>query len=310
MLVQLRSRRPDADVEALLGTRVRPEDVLLRVEGNATLFKPTGERLLTLRRGAVSKAAADAAYPFLHWLRNVKTNNRGHYGASGRVNKRLLADGRVSRTTITGQPVRSAVVGSADRYARIPYCRACAANTERPEEWAACLPYIQEVAQIYRSVAPDRYAAQMAAAGKTHPAYVIQGTPFTTLTANNSFAGGCHRDAGDLPAGFGVISVLRLGQYRGCELVFPAFGASVDLQDRDVILFDPHEVHGCTPFYDTVGPEGDPDHGGWERISVVFYFRTGMLECLSPEAERERAKSLRGALGTAESSDAAEEDEG
>jgi hypothetical protein len=280
----------------MLGRRMLPQDIVLKAEGDCTVYKPSGERLLTLRRAAVNREAADAAYPFLHWLRNRKTNNRGHFGASGR-NKRVLASGQLSRTNIGGQPVASAVVGSSDRYARIPYCRACAASMERPEEWAACFPYVQQVARVFESVAPDRYAAQMVAAAKTHPAYVVPGTPFTTLTVNNTFAGGCHRDAGDLPEGFGIISVLRQGSYRGGELVFPRFGVAVDLQDRDVIAFDPHEVHGNTPIHGAVGPAGDPDHGGHERISVVFYFRTGMLDCLSPAEERERAKNLRGALG-------------
>jgi hypothetical protein len=307
--VQLRSQRPAAEVEAMLGKHLAPEDIPVRLDGDGTVFKPTGERLLTLRRGAVSKSAADAAYPFLHWLRRATTYNRGDYAGAATPNghanldpatgRRIKADGTLANTVERGK-VRSAVVGSMDRYARTPFCRECALSAERPEEWAACRPFVQEVARVFAEVAPERYAAQLAAAAKTHPAYVIPSTPFTTLTVNNCVAGACHRDAGDYAPGFGVMAVLRYGQYRGCDLGFPRYGVGVDLCDRDVICFDPHEVHGNTPLFDTIGPEGDPDHGGWERISAVAFFRTGMLECLSPAEECARAKTLRGALGPVE----------
>jgi hypothetical protein len=304
VLIQLRSRRPADDVERLLATPARPDQVTVRLEGDGTLFKPSGERLLTLRRAAVSPEAAEVAYPFLHWLRKGVTYNRGDYAGRGtpsgfitdpKTGRRIKGDGTLSRTRESGK-VRSVVVGCLDRSPRTPFCRECALSGARPEAWAACGPFVREVADVFRAVAPDRYAAQAAAAAKVYPSYVIPGTPFTTLTVNNCVSGAYHRDAGDYAPGLGVIAVLRQGTYRGCDLVFPAYGAAVDLGDRDVILFDPHEVHGNTPFRDTVGPEGDPDHGGWLRISVVFYLRTGMLDCLAPAAERERAKHLRGAL--------------
>lgn len=149
---------------------------------------------------------------------------------------------------------------------------------------------IQETARVFEQHAPERYAKQLEAAKRTHPAYVIPETPFTTLTVNNCVSGGYHTDAGDYEPGFGCIAVFRRGSYRGCLLGFPAYGVAVDLKDRDVLLFDPHEVHGNTPFEDTVGFEGED----WERISIVFYFREKMLECLSPAEELERAKRIRG----------------
>jgi hypothetical protein len=88
------------------------------------------------------------------------------------------------------------------------------------------------------------------------------------------------------------MAVFRRGRYDGAQLVFPKYGVAADLRHGDVVFFDPHEVHGNIPFRDGVGAEGVD----WVRISMVFYFRTKMLECLSPEAELERAKRLRGAI--------------
>jgi hypothetical protein len=288
--VQLRRKAMvNEQVEALVGTHAKPEHIALRAERDVAVFKPDGGHLLTLRREAVSLNAVEQAYPFLHGLRKQTTRNRGDYGGLGREQP-VRKSGKRSNTTET-PPIRSAVVGSFDRYPRMPFCRQCALSAADPEAWGACLPLIQEVARIFENDAPARYQAQLSQARETHPAYVIPGTPFTTLTVNNTVAGAYHRDAGDYKPGFGVMLVLRRGSYSGAELVLPAFGVGVDLCDRDVILFDVHEVHGNTP----ISGEGEPteDH---ERISVVFYYRNNMIECLSPAEELERVKNARGSL--------------
>lgn len=288
--IQLRTKRDPASVKAMVGRLAEPSDFGVLLTEDGTVFKPDGKRLVTLIRGGMSPWAADAAYPFLHWLRRHKTTNRGNYAGDVRQHK-VKEDGSLSKTSYA-TAVRSSVAGAFDRYPRFPFCRETAVSTEKPEEWGACFPAIQEVARIFERHAPDRYRAQEAVAKQTHPAYVIPDTPFTTLTVNNCVAGAFHTDAGDYEPGFGCIAVLRRGHYSGCHLGFPAYGVAVDLQDRDVILFDPHEVHGNTPFRDAVGVEGVD----WERISVVFYYRQKMVDCLSPAEELARAKQLRGAL--------------
>ncbi len=139
---------------------------------------------------------------------------------------------------------------------------------------------------------PERFAAQAREAAKTSPDWVIPGTPFSTITVNNSYPTGIHRDQGDLDAGFSTIAVFREGDFRGAKLVFPQYRVAVDLQDRDLILMDAHAWHGNTPL--DPDPErdmnghlvGDP---GFERISVVSYFRTKIAACGSPEEEADKA---------------------
>lgn len=286
MRLQLRSKADDKAVAALKGQPGKEEHFPFLVRGNASVFKPDGARLLVVRRACLSEAACDAAYEVFHTLRNRMTDNRGRYGGQSRGYK-TKHDGTMSRTSRSAL-VPSIIMGAINRYARIPYCRQTAFLSENPEAWGRCLPFIQEAAAIFAEVAPERYRAQKEAANETHPSYVIPETPFTTITVNNTFAGSYHQDAGDYAPGFGVMAVLRRGEYKGCHLGFPAYGIAADLQDRDLILFDPHEYHGNTPFYDTVGEPKDP--AGHERISVVMYFREKMTECLSPEEEIERAK--------------------
>jgi hypothetical protein len=272
----------------------------VQLTGDATVFKPDGKRLLILRRGAIAKDLVEAAYPTMYELRTLISNNRGSYGASqdlgdGSANKlllfgkvkrlRLKNDGTLSKTTI-GLPVRSAVVGYYDRYPRIPYCRETAFVTREPELWGRALPFISAVGELFRATVPDREAAQAAQASKTHPAYVLPGTSFTTITVNNTMAGAYHTDKGDYEPGFGVMALFRKGHYRGAHIVFPEWGVGADLQHGDVIFFDAHDVHGNIPFHDSVGREGVD----WVRISMVFYYRAKMIDCLAPELEMQRAK--------------------
>lgn len=286
-----RSKVSDDRVEALVGKKGRREDFdAVLSGGDATVYKPSGERLLTVVRGGLSGESRDLVYPFLHGLSKVTTQNRGNYSGEKRFRK-VRRDGTLSNTTVIS-PVRSAVVGFIDRYPRMPFCNCLSVVKRDPEGWASCQPMLRDASTVFATHCPARHAAQMEVARRTHPAYVIGGTPFTTITVNNTFAGGYHRDAGDFEQGFGVMAVLRRGEYRGCELILPAYRLAVDLRDRDVILFDVHEVHGNAPFEGAVGREIE-DH---ERISVVFYFRKRMTECLPPEQERERAKKLRGEI--------------
>lgn len=292
-LIQLRSKVDDKSVKAMVGRRARDDDyAMLLAHGDATVFKPNGQRLMTVLRGAISEGSADAAYPWLHTLKKHTTANRGAYSGEKREFK-IKKNGERSNTSQT-PPVRSCVIGHFDRYPRYPFCGTSPIIVKDPEGWTQIQPMVREVSELFKLHARDRWDKQREIATNTHPAYVIADTPFTTMTVNNTVAGGFHTDAGDFKEGLGVMSVLRRGAYRGCNLVVPAYGVAVDLGDRDVILFDVHEIHGNTPFVDAVGEEADPE--GHERISIVYYYRQKMVDCLSPAEELERAKKLRGDL--------------
>ena len=286
----LRERFPD---KGFRGGRPDPAHLRDLVEGDAAYYKADGSPLLILRRGGVSPVAAELAYPFLHQLRTSVSTNRANYSGVEKRN-RVRKDGLISNTLVV-PPVSTTVVGYFDRSQRFPFCRETALVSQHPEGWGTLQPLIREVSEIFRAALPQRWAAQDQAARATHPAYVIAGTPYTTLTVNNTVAAGYHKDSGDYHAGFGCLMVLRRGEYTGGELILPAWRVGVDLRDRDVILFDVHEFHGNLPIVG-VGPAKEPEKGGHERISVVFYFREKMVECLPPAEEALRARLARGGL--------------
>ena len=150
---------------------------------------------------------------------------------------------------------------------------------------------IREAAQVYKKEAPLRFKRQMDVAKKSHPAWLIADTPFSTVTINNTVPAAYHVDGGDLKDGLGVLLAMEKGKFDGFELVVPEYRVAVRLQARDVLLFDPTIWHGNIPPYNTTGVAGED----WYRISVVLYYRAGIVGCGSPEEELERAKN-RGAL--------------
>jgi hypothetical protein len=295
MIVQARTKLADRDAELLVGKHPTPEMFPFVLRGAGKVYKPNGDLLLAVIPNAISEQSKADALPFLLRAAKRETTNRGLF-AGGERTRRVKSDGTLSATT-QGAAIRSSVAGFMDRYPRIPYCRPCAMTEQYPDEWPGVYGACVDVARAYRSVAPARFAAQSTVASNTHPAYVIPGTPFTTLTINGTTHGANHRDAGDLPEGFGCISVFRSGDYRGGLLGFPAYGVAADLNDRDVIVFDPHEIHGNTAYE----ADGEP-HVDYMRLSVVYYYRTKISDCLSPADELARVKSDRGVLPHSEES--------
>lgn len=290
--VQLRSKVLKSEAEKLLGSFVDDNSYDIELTGDSTVYTLDGRRLLVFAKGIVDEASIVQAMPALHSLKSHKTSNRGNYAGSERA-PRMRKDGVVSNTNIA-TPVASSVIGYFDRYPRIPFCRETSFTAQQAERWASVQPLIRSVADAYARMAPDKHAAAMKVVKQTHPDWVIPGTPFTTLTVNNTVRGAVHCDKGDLKVGMGVILAFPTQRTRGCKLVFPEHRVAVELRRGDLLLFDSHEMHGNTPIEvdDGDGWSGEPD-----RVSVVLYYREGMKDCLPREQEAERAKHLRGTLG-------------
>lgn len=270
-----------------LGRVVTDADYDVLITGEVDVFKPDGARLCSVRRNVVSTMAREAARPVLRLLKSAKTENRGAASGGERYRK-VKEDGTISNTNRSA-PVASSIIGFFDRYARIPFCRQTAFNSNRAAEFDQLRPALSDLSACFAKAVPDRYAAQMQQVVETSRDFVIEGTPWTTVTVNHNWATCTHTDKGDLDEGFSCLAVLRQGHYKGGALVFPAFRVGVDLNDGDLIMMDAHEVHANTPLV---------DEGEAERISMVLYYRTKMRECGSAAEELVRAKTIRGDLLT------------
>lgn len=286
--VHLRSKVKTEEARKLLGKHIGTDAYDLLLTGNANVYKPNGDLLLALRKQVVPEVAWRGAEEALTFLKRYTSENRGGY-AGGIQHKRVKADGTKSKTTITfdaetGEKLKvpSSIVGYFDRYPRTPFCRETAFVANEVNRWKTCLPLVAAVGEAMKEAVPARWKVQNDVALRTSPDFVVKGTPFTTLTVNNSVRAACHYDKGDLKEGFGCISVIRQGAFRGFHLVFPEFRVAADIDNGDVLFFDSHEMHANTAM--------EPIDEGARRISVVYYYRSKMLECGTVKQELERAK--------------------
>jgi hypothetical protein len=102
------------------------------------------------------------------------------------------------------------------------------------------------------------------------------------VTVNRNFQTAVHKDAGDLHAGFGVMSCLRNDKYDGGYLCFPEYRVAVNYGSGSLCLADVHEWHGNTPLKNL--------RIGYERITLVFYYREHMINCRSAKEEEDWVK--------------------
>lgn len=226
------------------------------------------------------RAAVLADHPqyegwFDRWLEGVKDLPSEERKAAAEK-----ACGYMSNTHYANE-VMSGIAGYFDRYPRIPYGRATSYTEHNPERFKGCFQYVERLNEEFKYLLPERWARQRAAADKLDPRFLVGNTVFTTITVNKNFRTAAHWDAGDLSTGFSNLGVITNGKdYRGGYLVLPEFRVAVNIRPGDVLLINNHEgLHGNTAI------EGDE---GFERMSLVCYFREKMLDLGSWEYEQVR----------------------
>lgn len=284
---RVRTKIPDDELQAKIGKILTPEDINVLLVNDCVVRKPDGSLLLVYRKGILSEDILAQSYDVLHELRKHESNNRGH--ASGTPRYKLFKDAKWAYAE--NRP--STIIGSFDSNPPRRYCRLTAWSGKEVTKFSSLFPLFTAIGSQFEANVPDRWANQMSRVRSTHPDWVIPGTPFTTITVNNSYPTGVHTDKGDLDEGFSTLAVLRRGSYEGGWLCFPEFRVGVDLHHGDLLLMDAHEWHGNTMLQCLVC--GDKINDGLheacetERISVVSYFRTKMTECGSMEDELSKA---------------------
>ena len=253
-------------MEKKVGKILRESDYNIRLTGPTRVAMPDGRPLLVYLPGILSGQSHADAYDILHTIQATGNRNLASGAPSFRVGNRTRF-----------KPVMSSIIGNIDPLASVPYCRTTAWSGLNAEAFNSLFPFFKQVEDRFKEFVPERYAAQKARADSTHPDWMVGGTVYTTLTVNNTYPTGVHKDKGDLDAGFSCLTTWRRGDYSGGHLTFPEWRVSVDLQEGDLILMDAHQWHGNTVM--------NLDSEDAERISLVLYYRTKMLDCGSPEEE-------------------------
>ena len=281
--IRARTRTPKSELDKKVGKIITDKDYNVLLTGPPKVVGPSGQPLAIYLPQAIPEPLRGESYPILHEIRD-KTDTRGL--ASGSQLYRVNKNNRANR-------IMSSIIGSFDKKSRFPYCRTTAWTGKNTEQFRSMYPLFQHIGAMMKTHVPERWANQMIRVNKTDPAWIVEGTPFTTMTVNNTYPTGVHKDKGDLDEGFSCLATWRRGQYTGGYLTFPEWRIAADMQDGDLMLMDAHQWHGNT---DLILESEDA-----ERISLVLYFRTKMMACgtLEEEAELERAakkKSMRNQL--------------
>ena len=265
--IRVRTRIPKSELDKKVGKIITDKDFNVLLTGPTKVVGPSGQPLAIYLPAAIPESLREANYLTLHGIR-AETENRGR--ASG---SQAYEVGRQMRSN----RVKSSIIGSFDRYPRTPYCRTTAWTGKNTEKFRSMYPLFQHIGHTLESYVPERWANQMLRAKQTDPAWIVEGTPFTTMTVNNTYPTGVHMDKGDLDEGFSCLATWRRGQYSGGFLTFPEWRFAVNMQDGDLMLMDAHQWHGNTDL--VLGSEDA------ERISLVLYYRTKMMACGTLEEE-------------------------
>lgn len=292
--IQAKKQLSDNEVAALAGTLLTDEAFHTLIDRDCDVTGPDGEFLLRFRKKVLR---ADDCYTAWKNLRSAATQSDNRGIAAGvfeeseirpNIGKRsdvryyqAKQDGTISNTN-RAKTVNSGIIGFFDRNPRIPYCRQTAFNIQKGDQFDKALPMIQAISGHFERLMPERWAAQKSFCDRTSPDFLIPGTVFSTITVNKNWQTAVHQDAGDLRAGFGVLTALRAGRFTGGYFCLPQYGVAVDLDSTDLLLANVHEWHGNTPI--------KAIDVRFERVSLVFYYREQMTECGSALEEAEIAK--------------------
>ena len=208
--------------------------------------------------------------------------------------------GGISKMKVNNQ-VASNPIGfyeGAKNFADLP-CRLTHFTRTNYEKYNKGLKFIQRIDTLFKKLIPDAHQRQLQRAN-TKPHLKIPGTSFSTITINRNFRTALHKDAGDFKEGFGNLTVIERGKYRGGYTVFPQFGVGIDLRNNDFVAMDVHQWHSNTPIYETEEDKKyneslDEDYndnpevgtGGlykrYNRLSFVCYLREKIANCPNKE---------------------------
>jgi hypothetical protein len=174
-------------------------------------------------------------------------------------------DGRISKRARSNS-VASSSIGGFDKSPMHP-CRLTHWTKKHLSQYESIYPLSQFVSDRYFEYFPDKWLHQHEIYKDAPQDIVIPNTNFSTITLNNTFRTAAHQDKGDCKKGLTCFTVKKNGEYEGGELIFPEYDVCVNVEEGDLLIFNPHIVHCNNPI------KGDG------RVSFVFYLREKINQC-------------------------------
>ena len=176
-------------------------------------------------------------------------------------------DGRISKRSRSNS-VASQSVGGFNKSPQYP-CRLTHWTKNNLEAYKTIFPLCKYISDEYFSYIPDKWLHQNEKYKRCPQDFVIPETNFSTLTINMDFRTACHRDKGDCKEGLTCFTIKKCGEYSGGELCFPEYQIGLNIEQGDLLMFNPHSAHCNNPII------------GEGRMSFVLYLREKMDQCES-----------------------------
>ena len=319
----LKQKMTDDQIKAREGTYFSEKDVDEIIDYDADVYAedpdaPGGKKLLfKLRKNVIPHDLIKLAWKNFYKSANA-SRNRG--AAAGPIDtkskywtRRKLAKntikgwsaqymekGKLSKMRVNNN-VFSSVLGYFEKtpFMGLP-CRLTSYTQLYFDQYKAGTPYIEKIDDLFKKLVPDRYDVQYKRA-KGNPAFQIGNTSFSSVTINRNFRTGLHMDAGDLREGFGNLSVIERGKYKGGYTIFPRYKVGIDLRTGDFVAMDVHEWHCNTELKEEIEdkkfnssiPEiyrNDKETGTqgidklFSRVSFVCYLREKLADCKAKDS--------------------------
>jgi hypothetical protein len=260
----------DSKLSKVLNKKLKRSDIHTIIKDDADVYNEEGKLLLRFRKNKLNKDTVKDFYDNV--IKFAKTPSTSRGTASG------------SKKKIFGQnpKVMSNIIGYFDKLSprqkflfnqqkkAIPKMtvRETRFLQDHPDNFKKAIPLIKEIDKYYEQYVPENYGKQKKKANQTP--YHIANTAFTTVTTNVNYQTAVHTDKGDDAEGFGNLTVIESGKYKGGETCFPQYGIGVDLRTYDIIYMDVHEPHGNLPI-ELESPDAI-------RLSIVCYLRKSIWE--------------------------------
>ena len=284
------------------------------VDTDTDCYNEEGQLLFKFRKGQISKELCELAWEN---YKDLAKASRGRGASAGQIDpnsaywkKRTLVKtsgfstkyvvkGKETKMRVNNQ-VASQPIGYFESTKSLGVdlpCRLTYYTKQHLEQFNNGFEYVNAVDKSYLVLNPEKHKLQLDRA-LMRPEFQIGETAFSTFTINRNFQTAVHKDAGDF--GFGNLTVLERGKYRGGYFVFPQYGIAIDLRQGDHLCADVHQFHGNTKLIESqsdyeynlsldkvfkdnpkVGTEGLDRL--FTRISFVFYLRENIaIKCNAP----------------------------
>lgn len=260
----------DDALDKVMNKKLKRRDIRDFIHEDADVFTEDGALLLRFRKNKLNTSKIEAFYDNVIKFAVTPTSNRG--SASGSKSKNVYDNPKIM-SNILGyfdklSPIQKANIRDAGNKAPAITVRETRFLADYPEQFKKLVPLIKEIDHWYKTLVPEPYAKQKKKANQTP--FHIADTAFTTVTTNVNYQTTVHTDKGDDEEGFGNLTVIEEGRYRGGETCFPQYGIGVDLRTGDVVYMDVHQPHGNLPI--------ELESKDAKRLSIVCYLRRRIWE--------------------------------